>query len=134
MPSKKSLAAIILAGGRSSRMGTEKGLMPFRGKPMIRHIIDLLQSLDINPIQIITQHGAYEQFELPCYPDLIQNKGPLGGIYSGLVHSTATKNLVLGCDMPFLTKARCALGINGKSVYTDPLIVFGIQAGVGVTF
>ncbi len=104
MSLNKSLAAIILAGGRSSRMGTDKGLMHFQERPLISHVIDVLRSLEIENILIITQHGAYEQFGYPCFPDLIQDKGPLGGIYAGLIHSAATKNLVLACDMPFLTK------------------------------
>jgi molybdopterin-guanine dinucleotide biosynthesis protein A len=104
MPYKNNLAAIILAGGRSSRMGTDKGLILFQGKALVTHVIDVLRSLGINNIIIITQHGAYEQFGYPCYPDLVQDKGPLGGIYAGMIHSKAGKNLVLACDMPFLTK------------------------------
>ncbi len=104
MPLNNTLAAIILAGGRSSRMGTDKGLMLFHERPLISHVIDVLRSLNIHQILIITQHGAYEQFGYPCFPDLVQDKGPLGGIYAGLIHSAATKNLVLACDMPFLTK------------------------------
>ncbi len=104
MPLNKSLAAIILAGGRSSRMGTDKGLMLFHERPLVTHVIEVLRSIDIQKILIITQHGAYEQFGYPCYPDLVQDKGPLGGIYAGLIHSAEEKNLVLACDMPFLTK------------------------------
>lgn len=112
MPYNKSLAAIILAGGRSSRMGTDKGMMHFNERPLISHVIDVLRSLEIDNILIITQHGAYEQFGYPCYPDLIQFKGPLGGIYAGLSHSKANKNLVLACDMPFLTKELLSALIN----------------------
>ena len=112
MPHKNNLAAIILAGGHSSRMGTDKGLMLFQDKPLVHHVIDVLRSLEINDILIITQHGAYEQFGYPCYPDLIQDKGPLGGIYAGLVHSKADKNLVLACDMPFLTNNLLSALIN----------------------
>lgn len=104
MPYRKNLAAIILAGGQSSRMGTDKGLMPFHGQPMISHLLQTLQQLELPNIIIITNKHGYASFGYPCYPDLLEDKGPLGGIYAGMVHSDALKNLVLPCDMPFLSK------------------------------
>jgi molybdopterin-guanine dinucleotide biosynthesis protein A len=103
MPTYLTIAAIILAGGKSSRMGTDKGLVEFEGKPLVHHVIDHLQKVTRNII-IITQHGSYEQFGLPCYPDLYSDKGALGGIYTGLHYSNFQKNIVVGCDMPFLSE------------------------------
>ena len=94
---------IILAGGKSSRMGTDKGLIQLNGKTMIEHIIENLASLDI-PIIIVSNNPVYEKFGLPVYPDKIKDKGPVGGIYTGLLHSETEHNIVLSCDVPFVSK------------------------------
>ena len=98
-----TLTAIILAGGESSRMGQDKGLMLLDGKPMIQHIIEAVESI-VDDIIIIAHHNGYESFGYPVYQDLIKNKGPLGGIYTGLHYSSSKKNIVLSCDVPLLTK------------------------------
>lgn len=97
------ITAIILAGGKSSRMKTEKGLVLFRGKPLVQYVIDAAQKIT-GHIIIVTANPAYRQFGYPCFEDVVKEKGALGGIYTGLVHSATQKNIVLGCDMPFLTE------------------------------
>ncbi len=97
------LTAIILAGGKSSRMGQDKGLMLFNEKPMIQYVIDGVKPL-VNEIIIIANNNQYQKFGYPVYQDLIKNKGPLAGIYTGLTHSTTTKNIVLSCDVPFVSQ------------------------------
>lgn len=96
------ITAIILAGGKSSRMKTEKGLVSFNGKLLISYILAALEKVTADCI-IITQQEAYRQFNIPCYADLFKDKGALGGIYSGLHYSSTKKNIVVGCDMPFLS-------------------------------
>ena len=102
MPRKKEMTAIILAGGKSSRMKQDKGLILLQGKMMIEHIIEKAKEVT-ESIIIITEDPAYLQFGLPCFADTFPGKGPLAGIYSGLLHSSTVKNLVLGCDTPFLS-------------------------------
>ncbi|HRG93172.1 MAG TPA: molybdenum cofactor guanylyltransferase [Chitinophagaceae bacterium] len=102
MPESKEITAIILAGGKSTRMKTEKGLVSFGGKMIIEHVIDALKKITQNII-IVTANPVYKQFGYPCFEDEMENKGPLGGIFTGLIHSGAQKNLVVGCDMPFLS-------------------------------
>lgn len=96
------MTAIILAGGKSSRMKQDKGLILLQGKMMIEHIIEKAKEVT-ESIIIITEDPAYLQFGLPCFADTFPGKGPLAGIYSGLLHSSTVKNLVLGCDTPFLS-------------------------------
>lgn len=96
------VTAIILAGGKSSRMGTDKGLVLLNRKPMIQHIIEAVQKTEINDILIISNNLAYKQFGLPVYSDIIKESGPLGGIYTGLVNSTTSRNMILSCDIPFI--------------------------------
>jgi molybdenum cofactor guanylyltransferase len=95
------LSAFILAGGKSSRMGTEKGLIPFRGKPLIQHLIATLAELGIKPV-IIGHHPEYHQFEISVVGDLIPDKGPMGGIFTALSHSVSSHALILSCDSPLI--------------------------------
>ncbi len=94
--------AIVLSGGESSRMKTEKGLVSFRGKAMIQHVLETVSKVT-NKVILIANHPGYQKLGYPCFPDIFSGVGPLGGIYSGLIYSTTRKNLVLSCDMPFIT-------------------------------
>lgn len=97
------ITAIILAGGKSIRMKQEKGLMLFKEKMLVEYVIDTIKKIT-NDIIIITANPDYRQFGFPCFEDELKDRGPLGGIYTGLVHSTSQKNLFVGCDMPFLSE------------------------------
>ncbi|MDZ7659376.1 molybdenum cofactor guanylyltransferase [Fodinibius sp.] len=97
----KPITVIILAGGQSRRMGSDKGLVRLNDKPMVQHVIEKAQSIS-NQIMIITNQSGYQKFGVPTYSDLIQDKGPLGGIYTGLHYSQTENNLVLSCDIPLV--------------------------------
>lgn len=93
--------AIILAGGSSSRMGEDKGLMLIDGQPMIQYIINVVKGV-VENIIIVSNNNEYEQFGYPVIEDEIKGKGPLGGIYTGLLHSKTDLNVVLSCDIPYI--------------------------------
>ncbi|MFM7177487.1 MAG: molybdenum cofactor guanylyltransferase, partial [Bacteroidota bacterium] len=97
-----SVQAFILAGGQSSRMGTDKALVPFRGMPMMQHSIRLLSDL-FTSITIVSNHESHHQFGLDVIPDAFEKIGPLGGIIAGLRHSTTELNFFMACDMPMVT-------------------------------
>ncbi|UKN03201.1 molybdenum cofactor guanylyltransferase [Paracrocinitomix mangrovi] len=92
---------ILLAGGKSSRMGEDKGLMSLFGKPMAEYVLEKVNELTNNVI-IITENSNYSQFGYPIYKDLIKNCGPLGGIYTGLMKSEHDLNLIVSCDIPYV--------------------------------
>ena len=98
------LTSIILAGGKSSRLGRCKLSESLCGKSLVEHVIGRLEPIS-NHLLIVT---AEEQSRLPIthkaevFTDLYPNKGPLGGIYTGLLASKSPYNLIVGCDMPFL--------------------------------
>ncbi|MBQ4821053.1 molybdenum cofactor guanylyltransferase [Aquimarina sp. MMG016] len=98
----KHITGIILAGGKSSRMGQDKGLKLHQNKPFMQHIIDALSSITKN-ILIVTSQKEYQKFGYPCFSDIIPDQGPVGGIYTGLSHSETKNNIVLSCDIPFIT-------------------------------
>jgi molybdopterin-guanine dinucleotide biosynthesis protein A len=103
MPEQKNITAIILAGGKSSRMGFDKGLVHFNGKMLVSHVIEAVKPF-ASQVIIVTSNPEYKQLGYPCMEDEAKEKGPLMGIVTGLAHSSTQKNLVVGCDMPFLTK------------------------------
>ncbi len=97
-----NLTAIILAGGKSSRMGTDKGLVLVNGKPMVEYLLDLFNVFQI-PTIIVTNNPIYKQFNVPIFEDLIKDKGPLAGIYTGLMNVETEKNIIVSCDIPGIT-------------------------------
>ena len=98
----RKTTGIILSGGKSSRMGKEKGLCPFNGKPLVRYAIDVLLPY-CERIMIIANNEGYEGFGLEVFPDKIKEIGPVGGIYTGLLHSKTEDNFILSCDMPMIS-------------------------------
>jgi molybdopterin-guanine dinucleotide biosynthesis protein A len=92
----------ILCGGKSSRMQSEKGLVLYRSKPFIQHIIEALLPIS-NNIQLVTNGNQYDYLGYKIVKDRIENKGPLGGIYSALFHSDSEINLILSCDIPLIS-------------------------------
>ena len=98
-----SLTGIILAGGNSSRMGADKGLVQLKGRHMIEHVADVAGTV-CDEIIIIAGNSEYRQLGYTVYSDIIKNSGPLGGIYTGLTHSNSENNLVVSCDIPFITR------------------------------
>lgn len=101
MTKKQNITGIILSGGKSSRMGTDKGFLKFNGKSFVQHSIDALKPL-VTDIIIISNNKDYDVFGLKRIEDDIENAGPLAGIYSGLKHSKTDYNLVLSCDIPLI--------------------------------
>ena len=95
--------AIILAGGKSSRMGEDKALMRFGDRPLLHRVVDELRPHFEDLILVTNQpvrHMALEDIRIVT--DVEPGQGPLGGIFAGLLASRGAHNLVVGCDMPFL--------------------------------
>lgn len=105
MPEKSShITGIILAGGKNSRMGMDKGLLQLDGTKLIERQIQVLSAVCSHLI-IISNNEVYNDLGLPVYKDRYTDVGPLGGIFTGLFYSTTAYNFVLACDMPFVKEA-----------------------------
>lgn len=100
---ENKITAILLAGGKSQRMGTDKGLLDLNGKTFIQHICDALQPIVGSNILIVSANKAYDDLGFPRVEDIIENKGPVGGLYTGLKESKTKVNLVLSVDVPLVT-------------------------------
>jgi molybdopterin-guanine dinucleotide biosynthesis protein A len=92
----------ILCGGKSSRMQSEKGLVLYQNKPFVEHIIEAVLPIS-STIQLIANTNDYDYLAYKKIKDIIVDKGPLGGIYTALVHSETEINLILSCDIPLIS-------------------------------
>lgn len=92
--------AIILAGGKSTRMGFDKALLPIHGRPMVQQVVDQLRPV-FNQILIVADDVEKFAFlGLEVVRDEVPDVGPLMAVVSGLRVSAHDLNLVVGCDMP----------------------------------
>ena len=96
------ITGIILAGGRSSRMGTDKAFIKIGNKTLIENAIDLIKDY-CGEILISTNIHTGNSFpERRLIPDERQGLGPIGGIYSCLKRSGTEQNLVIAVDIPYI--------------------------------
>ena len=112
MKTKKHITGIILAGGKSSRMGTDKGFVLYKNKSFVQHIIEALQPL-VTEIIIVSNNPDYDVFGIKRVNDIIENAGPLAGVYTGLHYSETENNLVISCDVPLINSETLTLLIDG---------------------
>ncbi len=98
---------IILAGGKATRLnGISKGLIPLNGMPIIENQTNLLKKF-CHQIIIVSNDSSYHYLQsdtIVVISDLIKNIGPLGGLYSGLSFTNEEKNIVVACDMPYVSE------------------------------
>ena len=92
----------ILAGGASTRMRRNKALLNFRGKPMIRHQLDLLQPLFSEVLISANNPAPYASLGIRVVPDVFAEPCSLSGIHALLEAVTAPRIFVVACDLPFL--------------------------------
>jgi len=95
------LTVVIQAGGQSSRMGEDKALMLFSGRPLIQRVVDRMKPI-ADEVIITTNHlTGYEFLNLPLVADLKPGRGALGGIYTAVASAASPLVAVVACDMPF---------------------------------
>ena len=105
-------AAFILAGGRSSRMGRDKAWLELAGLPLVLRIARAVEPL-VASVTVIGPPERFESVGLAAIPDRIPARaasgesscGPLGGIVTALNATQCSWNLVLACDLPYITTA-----------------------------
>jgi molybdenum cofactor guanylyltransferase len=96
------VTGVILAGGKSRRMGRDKAFLPFGTGLLIERVIEVVQQVTADVILITNTPELYQRFGLPMFSDVIAEAGSLGGIYTGLVSAKTPYSLCLACDMPFV--------------------------------
>jgi molybdopterin-guanine dinucleotide biosynthesis protein A len=103
-----NVSGYILVGGASSRFGTDKALVEIGGKPLAMRVHALLRKACVPEIWLVGDPAKYGRLGVKCLADARPGEGPLGGILTSLrntaQNSTSDYNLIIGCDMPFLTE------------------------------
>ncbi len=96
------MTGIVLAGGKSSRMGANKAFIEFGGKRLIKTTVDCLKALFPEVLIIANDPPLYAYLGVKVVSDLIPDSGSLGGIYTGLSAASYPACFFVACDMPFL--------------------------------
>ncbi len=95
-------SAVILAGGKSSRMGFDKSLLQLGEKSMIEHISDRIRPMFKETLIVSNQNNKYGIPDVQEIFDIYVDKGPLGGIHAALSTASYPEVFVISCDMPFI--------------------------------
>jgi molybdopterin-guanine dinucleotide biosynthesis protein A len=116
-----SITGIVLAGGKSTRIGANKPQLKIGKSHLIDRVLDMLSQVTPS-ILIVTTEDQPDLVKsitpgVRVVKDIHPGKGPLGGIYTGLSYSEDVYNLVVGCDMPFLNGGLIRYLIDGASGY-----------------
>ncbi|MHB8836580.1 MAG: molybdenum cofactor guanylyltransferase [Candidatus Methylomirabilia bacterium] len=115
-------SAAILAGGRSSRMATNKALLEVGGSSMLRRTADLLRPLVDDLFLVADDAAAYAGLGLPVIPDVHPGRGAIGGIHAALRHAAHPLVLCVACDMPHLGSGVIELLLSSALPGDDALI------------
>lgn len=122
-------SGFVLAGGRSSRMGSDKAFLEFNGRTLLARALELLKGLTaevriVGPAIKFAAHG-------PVVEDIYAGRGPLAGIHAALASSITELNLMLAVDLPFVTESLLQFivdnGRNSDALVTVPRIAGGYQ-------
>lgn len=95
------VSAFILAGGKSTRMGTDKAFVELEGRALLARALDIARSVTHN-VSIVGDPAKFAAYA-PVIEDIFPNCGPLGGIHAALRSSSTDLNLILAVDVPFVS-------------------------------
>lgn len=115
-------AGFVLAGGQSTRMGRDKGLLPLAGKSLVEHVAAVAQQA-AGSATIVGDPEKYGFTGFPVVRDLRPGCGPLSGIHTALTVSRAGWNLILACDMPQVSPAFLLSLVNRASAGSSDCVV-----------
>ena len=124
MNKRSDILGVVLAGGKSTRLGAEKALLPLRGRPMIQIVAETLSTVFAD---VIIAGGRFDQLGflgLPVVSDSFPECGPLAGIHAALSHSQARSIFVLSCDTPFIPPELIEYVLDFKSSSPTKITLF----------
>jgi molybdopterin-guanine dinucleotide biosynthesis protein A len=120
------LTAFVLAGGKSSRMGTDKAFLDFKSQSLLERALHTLRAVTPE-VMIVGQRTKFEKFA-PVVEDVFLERGPLGGIHAALTASATDLNLMLAVDLPFIDM-RFLKFLVKRAHATDALVILPRAAG-----
>lgn len=109
------ITGVILAGGKSSRMGVNKALLQLGGQKIIERTVELMCAIFSEVIIITNTPEEYKFLDLPLFEDIYKWKGPLAGIHSALMHSDVEEVFILSCDVPLMSREMIEYIVNYKT-------------------
>lgn len=114
------MTGIVLAGGKATRMGglCDKAFLKIEDEPIINRQISALKKLFKEIIVVTNSADNYRDVKgISAVSDVLLGRGPLGGIYSGLLASRSFYNFVIACDMPFINESLIRYMLENKDGY-----------------
>ena len=139
IPESRGLYGLIMCGGNSQRMGTDKSMLAYYGKPQSYYLYEMLRPfcekvfISCNEKQVAAIDAGYQILtDLPCYKGI----GPMAGLLTAFSHYPKNDFIIIGCDYPFLTgtelagfismckKEKVAAFFNRKENLYEPLLAF----------
>jgi len=99
------VTGVVLAGGRSTRIGQNKAFLLLEGRPLIAHVLDRLAEVCQEVLVVAQEVSAYAGLGVRLVKDVFTGVGVLAGLHAGLQAAQHELILAVGCDMPFLQPA-----------------------------
>jgi molybdopterin-guanine dinucleotide biosynthesis protein A len=94
------ITGVILAGGQSSRFGSNKALALLHGKSLISHVTDIMSAIFTDHLLVTNTPEQYDFLNMPMIKDQYPGMGPLAGIHAALMQINTSRAFVVACDMP----------------------------------
>lgn len=120
------ISVVIIAGGKGSRLNNlDKGLVAYKNRPVIEHILHQLKGKTDNIlINANRNHEIYQQYDYPVFSDeLSDHQGPLAGISSAMQHAKTSHIITLPCDAPWFPGDYINRMLNNLNLLDTPLTV-----------
>lgn len=118
------MTGIILSGGECRRMAKDKAFLKIDGECIIERILNIFKDIFDEIVIVTNTPEFYISYDVTLVGDIIENKGPMSGLYSGLINSKSNYNFVTACDMPFLNRQLITfmMGLAGNNDMVIPKI------------
>jgi molybdopterin-guanine dinucleotide biosynthesis protein A len=113
---QKTLSGFVLAGGKSSRLGEDKAMLNYKGKPLLIHSLEIIRPFCQN-LYVSGNKPEYSIAGVELMPDLYHEYGPISGLFSVLNRSETDWNLVISVDVPLINSDLIELLIANKNDY-----------------
>jgi molybdopterin-guanine dinucleotide biosynthesis protein A len=111
------MTGVILAGGKNSRIGTNKAFLVVNGTRIIDRTVAIFKEIFAEVIIVTNEPLAYLDQNVTIVTDIQPDKGALGGLYTGLFFASHNRAFVCACDMPFIDKKFIQYMISQASSY-----------------
>ena len=120
------MRGLVLAGGKSSRFGSDKALARLGGMSLLEKVVSTLDAINLRPI-VVTRRGIdYSFIQSTLIYDQLPEKGPLGGLYTAMSVFKNTPFLILTCDMPALTPGVLS-GLLASHERCHPVTIYSLE-------